>query len=247
MDAGPYSTGHAHEDKLSFILDAYGSHLIAETGIFTYDASAMREYFLGPAAHNTIFIDGLGQNRLAGPRSVQLADPSIPITWLTNPNFDFAEATFGHHKGERWGKDRLRGFIHTRRILFVKPTYFIVLDTITPPDGDIAVHTCEAIFHLDTAEAHIDPATCSVTTIDPKRCEPDHSPAQHRQPRRAAGQRPNRTRDARLDFRSHLRSAPGADRDLQKGRRWAGPSVLCVCPCASRRSCACHERGARPR
>jgi hypothetical protein len=169
MDAGPYGTNHAHDDKLSFILDAYGSHLVAEAGIFTYDASAMRKYTLGPAAHNTIFIDGLGQNRRAGPASVMYADPSIPITWISNENFDFAEATFGHHEGERWGKDRLVGFIHTRRILFVKPSYFVVIDTIAPPAGDTGAHSYDSIFHLDAEEAAIDSATCAVKTGDPKR------------------------------------------------------------------------------
>jgi len=166
MDAGPFGTGHQHEDKLSFILDAYGTHLVAEAGIFTYDASPMRRYSLGPAAHNTVFIDGRGQNRRAGPRSVQRADPSIPIRWTSNDHFDYAEASFGRHEAERWGKDRLTGFIHTRRILFVKPTYFIVLDTIAPPQGDTAPHTVDAIFHLDAAAARIDQRTSAVTTAD---------------------------------------------------------------------------------
>src|SRR5437764_2731018 len=165
MYAGPYGAGHQNEDKLSFILDAYGSHLVAEAGIFTYDASAMRKYSLGPAAHNTVFIDGLGENRRAGPRSVMWADPSIPITWISNKDFDFAQATFGHHEGERWGKDRVVGFIHTRRILFVKPEYFVVLDTIEPPAGDSAAHTCDAIFHLDADDARIDQSTCAVSSI----------------------------------------------------------------------------------
>src|SRR5204862_7240449 len=99
MDAGPYGTAHAHEDKLSFILDAYGSHLVAEAGIFTYDASAMRKYSLGPAAHNTVLIDGHGQNRRAGPASVTWADPSIAVTWISNLTCDFAQAAFGRHEG----------------------------------------------------------------------------------------------------------------------------------------------------
>jgi hypothetical protein len=169
MDAGPFGAGHQHEDKLSFILDAYGSHLVAEDGIFTYDASPMRKYSLGPAAHNTVFIDGLGENRRAGPRSVMYADPSLPVIWISNKDFDFAQATFGHHEGERWGKDHLTGFVHTRRILFVKPLYFVVLDTITPPADDTAQHTCDAVFHLDATDATIDPTTCAVTTADHQR------------------------------------------------------------------------------
>jgi hypothetical protein len=169
MDGGPFGAGHQHEDKLSFILDAYGSHLVAEAGVYTYDASSMRKYSLGPAAHNTVFVDGRGQNRRAGPPSVMWADPKLPVTWISENDFDFSRATFGHHEGERWGKDRISGFIHSRRILFVKPLYFVVLDTITPPAGDFAAHTCNAIFHLDAADARVDAATCAVSAADPGR------------------------------------------------------------------------------
>ena len=39
MDAGATAASHAHADKLSFILAAYGSPLVAEAEIATYDAS----------------------------------------------------------------------------------------------------------------------------------------------------------------------------------------------------------------
>src|SRR5205085_2732985 len=90
-----------------------------------------------------------------------------PLKWMSDENFDYAEGTFGHHEGERWGKDRVAGFIQTRRILFVKPSYFIVLDTIQPPDS--ATHTYESIFHLDAADAKVAAATAKVMIADPQR------------------------------------------------------------------------------
>jgi hypothetical protein len=47
----------------------------------------------------------------------------------------------------------------------------VVLDTITPPAGDTAAHTCDAVFHLDAIEASIDQATCSVSTADQQRAK----------------------------------------------------------------------------
>ena len=96
-------------------------------------------------------------------------DPSLPLTWISNRDFDFAEGSFGHHEGERWGSERVVGFVHTRRILFVKPTYFIVLDTVTAPAGDTAEHTCEAVFHLDARDARVDAVTSTIRTADPGR------------------------------------------------------------------------------
>jgi hypothetical protein len=162
MDLGPYGTGHQHEDKLSFNIDAYGARLVNEAGVYTYDASPMRKYSLGPAAHNTVFIDGMGQNRRAGPASVMMADPKLPHAWSSDAEFDFVMGTFGHHEGERWGVDRKTGFIHTRRILFVKPGYFVLVDSVTPPAGDYATHKYESLFHLDGADASIANETSSV-------------------------------------------------------------------------------------
>jgi hypothetical protein len=41
------------------------------------------------------------------------------------------------------------GFTHRRRVLFVKPSTVIVLDTVDGPSGD---HTLEQFWHLDSAE-----------------------------------------------------------------------------------------------
>jgi hypothetical protein len=50
---------------------------------------------------------------------------------------------------------------HQREVLFARPDYWIVCDTMIPEDD--AEHTYEALFHLDAEEAVVDPETSAVT------------------------------------------------------------------------------------
>jgi hypothetical protein len=97
------------------------------------------------------------------------ADLKLPSQWKSDAHFDYAMGTFGHHEGERWGKERRQGFVHTRRVLFVKPGYFVVLDTVDPPTTDTSEHRYESVFHLDAAQAQIDAETSAVATTDEQR------------------------------------------------------------------------------
>jgi hypothetical protein len=166
MDAGPFGMGHQHEDKLNFILDAYGSHLVAECGIFTYDASDMRRYALGPRAHNLVFVDGMGQHRRGAPGTASSPDGPAPrVTWASNADFDYAAGSFGEGLDERWGPKRVTAFVHRRQVLFVRPEYFVVVDTVRP--NDEAEHEYESTFHLDAPGADVDPSSQTVRTTNP--------------------------------------------------------------------------------
>ncbi|MBN2310245.1 MAG: alginate lyase family protein, partial [Candidatus Hydrogenedentes bacterium] len=118
FDAGPFGTGHQHEDKLNFVLMAYGRRLIVEGGIYMYDASPWRRYVLGPYAHNVVFVDGLGQNRRAAPETREAAEP-LPFVWHTTDRVDYAQASYGG-ASEGYGQEPQWIATHTRRILFVK-------------------------------------------------------------------------------------------------------------------------------
>ena len=61
MDCSPFGRGHQHEDKLNFLLSAYGKNMIVEPGNYAYDTSAMRKYVVSTRAHNTILVDGREQ------------------------------------------------------------------------------------------------------------------------------------------------------------------------------------------
>ena len=43
VDSGPYGSAHQHEDKLHFVLHAYGKQLVLDPGNFSYDASRWRQ------------------------------------------------------------------------------------------------------------------------------------------------------------------------------------------------------------
>jgi hypothetical protein len=165
MDAGPFGYGHQHEDKLSFVLHAYGSRLVFDAGSYAYDASDMRKYVLSARGHNVVHVDGLEQNRRGLPRDRYVTKSPVPLTWQTSPGYDYAAATFGEQPEEGWGPDRTRQVVHARRVLFVKPDYWIVVDTLTPADA--VEHAYESTFHLDAPEVTVDEATRSVVTRNP--------------------------------------------------------------------------------
>ena len=63
FESAPFGASHQHEDKLNFLLYAYGTDMLPDTGVFRYDTSDMRRYVLGTRSHNTGLVDGLPQNR----------------------------------------------------------------------------------------------------------------------------------------------------------------------------------------
>lgn len=79
FEVGPYGSAHQHEDKLSFILYAYGSKLITESGYYSYDQSDWRKYALSARGHNVSRVDGRDQNRYA-----YITNRITPIRCLTN-------------------------------------------------------------------------------------------------------------------------------------------------------------------
>lgn len=162
MDAGPFGFSHYHEDKLSFVLHAYGSRLVFEAGSYMYDASAMRQYVRSARGHNVVHVDGLEQAREGMPPRYRVTRRPMPIVWRTSPDFDYACATFGRLPGEAWGKEHRRQVVHMRQILFVKALYWLIVDTMTPSGVD--EHRYESTFHLDALHADVDSATRSVTT-----------------------------------------------------------------------------------
>lgn len=167
MEGGPFGFSHQHEDKLSFIMDAYGAHLVAEAGIYPYFQSKSRDYSIGAPGHNVVFVDGLGQHRYGRAKEKYLTQQPLDLGWRTTPEFDYVAAEYGTGEVETWGAKDQRGFVHTRRILFMKPDYWVVIDTVVPSDD--AEHTYAAAFHLDAPDARMDPASKRITTINPDR------------------------------------------------------------------------------
>jgi hypothetical protein len=164
LDAGPYGSGHQHEDALTFMLYAYDRELVVDAGTHMYDASRWRRYVLSTRGHNTIRVDGEDQNRRARRETFVLPLPfkPLPNTWVTTPQFDYVAGTYDSGYGP---KNKIR-VAHRRAILFYKPDYWVVFDTLTPADDKS--HRYESIFHLNAEAARIDSPTKAVTTDNPK-------------------------------------------------------------------------------
>ena len=53
FDAGPTGGSHGHFDLLNFELFGYGTPLISDPGLYTYDTCARRNWAISTPAHNT--------------------------------------------------------------------------------------------------------------------------------------------------------------------------------------------------
>jgi hypothetical protein len=150
MDAGPFGYGHQHEDKLGVTLTAFGKSLLVEGGVYTYDASDWRRYVLSSRAHNVVLVDGQEQSRRKSPKETYVVKTPLPIVWESHDAFDHAAAVYD----EGWGSNAVCAVRHTRHVFFVKPDLFVIADELEPKDE--AVHSYEALFHLDAEEVKVD-------------------------------------------------------------------------------------------
>jgi hypothetical protein len=161
--SGPTGIGHQHEDMLEVVLRAWNKTLLFDPGTYPYDSSDWRRFTNGTASHNTIIVDGKWQHRGATkpPISQPTGDP-----WVTTPLFDYVAGTYdaGYQESvyrprpfdpQTWKGTPDKSVSHTRRVLFLRPYYALVLDTL---DGT-GSHIFDAHFHLDAPAAWLDPAT----------------------------------------------------------------------------------------
>ncbi|MCE5238007.1 heparinase II/III family protein [bacterium] len=164
FDAGPWGSGHQHEDKLGFQAYAYGKTVLTEGGVYMYDRSRWRRYVLSTRGHNTIRVDGLDQRNGGERQTWVLPYPFQPLDnlWLTSDQWDFVEGTYDFGYGDR--KQVTVPATHRRSILFVKPSYWIITDVLTPTDGK--EHQVESLFHFAADEATVNGLTVATPTTD---------------------------------------------------------------------------------
>ncbi|MCG8605261.1 heparinase II/III-family protein, partial [bacterium] len=153
VDAGLFGSSHGHEDKLSFELFAYGKPFIVEGGTYTYKYDRWHRYFESSFAHNTIIVDGRSQLRMANEATWAFQNPEkLPNVWHSNELFDYLEASYEDGYGNN-KENVLRGLKHTRRILFVKPDYWIIWDVVSG-EGE---YPASQLFHFASeAQVHLE-------------------------------------------------------------------------------------------
>ena len=124
MDAGPFGAGHQHEDKLNLEVYAYGRPLIVDPGRYAYTGAGGP--YRASGGHSIVLVDGMGQNRRADRSSWIVKDPETGNRWISADDFDYAEGTYDNG----FGPENDKTITHIRKILFVKPEYWIVCDVL---------------------------------------------------------------------------------------------------------------------
>lgn len=121
----PVSGGHGHADLLSIQCSVFGEPYLVDPGTSCYTADRdWRDFFRSTAAHSTVAIDGVGQATPAGPFAWG-ARPRVRLRrWVSTEAYDLADA---EHDGYRCLSDPV---CHRRRVLFVKPRYWVVVDDL---------------------------------------------------------------------------------------------------------------------
>ena len=156
FDSAYYGWGHAHEDKLSFNLSAYGKNLLTDGGQYEYDSSRMRQMIVMTRAHNTALVDMQDQRRGAHTdfRSIEsravLEKIPSDLAWNFGETYECAAGSYDCG----YGVDPGVFVTHHRKVIFFKKglgmakPFFVLLDTFTPKDG--AEHLYEVHFQLGT-------------------------------------------------------------------------------------------------
>ena len=145
LDGAPFGRGHQHEDKLSVLYYAGGKLLLCEGNNYAYDDSAMRRYVRGSESHNTVLVDGQGQNRRC---RYQWADEDIhrkaDIAWHFGKDWDTAEAAYD----EGYGEEAAARVRHQRRVFLRKSgrPLLMVADRLISQD----THDYQQLWHLDS-------------------------------------------------------------------------------------------------
>jgi hypothetical protein len=128
---------HGNADALSVDVSGYGETLLIDPGRYIYEGP-WRIWFKSTKAHNTIVVDGQDSSELADEWMFKTKARSVLNCWATTARFDYVD---GRHEGYHRLPDPVT---HRRRVLFVKPHFWLVLDELAAG----ARHTYDQYFHF---------------------------------------------------------------------------------------------------
>ena len=155
FEGGPYGRFHQHEDMLGFDVYAYGTPFIVDPGITSYYPNAWSSFYRTTQAHNTVLVDGCGQNRRTQTIPVWVESARNSTVWRSDESSDVAVATYdAGYAGLDTQVD------HRRAVMFVKPDCFLVFDELAGEGR----HVYEALFHFMPFRVLVDPDTKAVRT-----------------------------------------------------------------------------------
>lgn len=116
--------GHGHADALSLTLFTGGRDLLVDPGTAIYNtAPEWRDYFRSTRAHNTVVVDGGSQSEAKGTFAWGRKASACFRQQFSAPDIAYVDAI---HDGYL----RNAGIIHRRRLIHIRPDYWIVLDNL---------------------------------------------------------------------------------------------------------------------
>jgi hypothetical protein len=122
----PVGSGHGHADLLGIQCTIFGQPGIVDPGTHCYGGdSKWRDFFRSTAAHSTVVVDGASQAEMTGPFGWRRHPRARLREWHSTADFDFLDA---EHDGYTALPDPV---VHRRRVIFVKPGYWILVDDLT--------------------------------------------------------------------------------------------------------------------
>lgn len=138
MECGEYGS-HGHADQGSFILTAYGEHLVDDTGYGGWEATA--------EAHSVVLIDGEGQRKSGMLGAIN--------DFVHTEAMDYFEADSTPAYST---KDSPVQMVK-RHVLFMRPGYFVIVDELHKDDQP---HQYEWLLH-----SRVQPATTDIQIRKP--------------------------------------------------------------------------------
>lgn len=156
FDYGWDEAWHSHPDFGTINIWAYGRPVMTECGRGgAYEADISKRWYKQTIAHNTVMVDSISMRKCVNNRLIQ---------WWTGDGYDFAD---GLSDGYRW-----IGVLHNRRVLFVKPEYWIVTDFLPGPSWygtsfqTSGYHEFDWLAHFQPTELSIDESTKRIDTAN---------------------------------------------------------------------------------
>lgn len=121
FDVGPWGIGHQHNDKLHLSVAAFGRDILVDAGRLYYKGDKWRNFICSTAAHNTLLMDGAGQNNDVKEFTEPLGANDFQIT----DTHDWARGAFTAGYKNTDGEA-----IHTRTVVYVRNQYWVVVDHV---------------------------------------------------------------------------------------------------------------------
>jgi hypothetical protein len=142
-DYGSNAPWHTHPDMLGFSVFSHGRPLITDVGTGGtqgYQSEVSKKWCKQTIGHNTVLVDRMSQEKF---------HEGACHRWVPAPGFDYLRASHPAY--------HFLGVEHERRILFVKPEYWIVTDALR-----VAEFVTTSGYHEYQWLAHFQPSSLEV-------------------------------------------------------------------------------------